>query len=221
MKLLRNQKESVRHIFDSYCKKILRQENAGMKRSEVRRRAREYSLSELPPELFEKLRYEDVHPMVFEVCGYRIPVNDDRLAAALAALLREKRDVILLSYFMDMSDREIGELLDMARRTVQHRRTDTLAENEWRMAMTNLLHTKCVRNKTLLPFSVIHAASQGDEAAICCILKHYEGYIRRLATRCFYDAAGNLYYFVDEAVRGQLEIKLIESILKFDIIRIA
>ena len=73
--------------------------------------------------------------------------------------------------------------------------------------MTNLLHTKCVRNKTLLPFSVIHAASQG--------------YIRRLATRCFYDAAGNLYYFVDEAVRGQLEIKLIESILKFDIIRIA
>ena len=69
MKLLRNQKESVRHIFDSYCKKILRQENAGMKRSEVRRRAREYSLSELPPELLEKLRYEDVHPMVFEVCG--------------------------------------------------------------------------------------------------------------------------------------------------------
>lgn len=73
--------------------------------------------------------------------------------------------------------------------------------------MTNLLHTKRVRNKTLLPFSVIHAASQGDEAAICCILKRYEGYIRRLSTRCFYDAAGNLYYFVDEAVRGQLEIR--------------
>lgn len=51
--------------------------------------------------------------------------------------------------------------------------------------MTNLLHTKCVRNKTLLPFSVIHAASQGDEAAICCILKHYEGYIRRLLRVAF------------------------------------
>ena len=87
--------------------------------------------------------------------------------------------------------------------------------------MTNFLHTKRIRNKTLLPFSVIRAASQGDEAAICCILKRYEGYIRRLSTRCFYDAAGNLYYFVDEAVRGQLEIKLIESILKFDIMRIA
>ena len=58
-------------------------------------------------------------------------------AAALAKLLREKRDVILLSYFMDMSDREIGELLDMARRTVQHRRTDTLAELRKRMEDDN------------------------------------------------------------------------------------
>ena len=87
--------------------------------------------------------------------------------------------------------------------------------------MSNLLHTKRVRNKTLLPFSMVHAASQGDEAAIRCSLKRYEGYIHRLSMRCFYDAAGNLYYFVDETVRGQLEIKQIESILKFDIIRIA
>ena len=99
-----------------------------MQRAEVRRRARERSFSELSPELLAKLCYEDVHPV-----EYRIPVNDDRLAAALAKLLREKRDVILLSYFMDMSDREIGELLDMARRTVQHRRTDTLAELRKRM----------------------------------------------------------------------------------------
>lgn len=137
LKLPWNQKESVRHIFDSYCKKILRQENANMQRSEVRRRARECSFSELPPELLAKLGYEDVHPVEFEVCGYRIPVNDDRLAAALAKPLREKRDVILLSYFMDMSDREIGELLDMARRTVQHRRTDTLAELRKRMEDDN------------------------------------------------------------------------------------
>lgn len=133
LKLPWNQEESVRHIFDSYCKKILRQKNTDMQRSEARRRSRECSLSELSPESLAQLRYEDVHPMVFEVCGYRIPVNDDRLAAALDKLLREKRDVILLSYFMDMSDREIGELLDMARRTVQHRRSDTLAELRKRM----------------------------------------------------------------------------------------
>ena len=55
LKLPWNQKERVLHIFDSYCKKILRQENADMQRSEVRRRARECSFSELPSELLAKL----------------------------------------------------------------------------------------------------------------------------------------------------------------------
>ena len=81
--------------------------------------------------------------------------------------------------------------------------------------MTNLLHTKCVRNKTLLPFSVIHAASQGDEAAICCILKHYEGYIAKLSTRTMYDEAGNPHLCVDEELRRRLETKLITKILTF------
>lgn len=55
MKLPWNQKESVWHIFNSYCKKILRLENADMQRAEVRRRARERSFSELPSELLAKL----------------------------------------------------------------------------------------------------------------------------------------------------------------------
>ena len=63
-----------------------------MQRSEVRRRAWECGFSELPRSFLRSL-LEDVHPVEFEVCGYRIPVNDDRLAAALK-LLREKRDVI-------------------------------------------------------------------------------------------------------------------------------
>ena len=66
--------------------------------------------------------------MVFEVCGYRIPVNDDRLASALAALLREKRDVILLSYFLDMTDREISDKLNIVHQTVSKRRLTTLKE---------------------------------------------------------------------------------------------
>ena len=38
LKLPWDQKESVRHIFDSYCKKILRQENADMQRLNTPRR---------------------------------------------------------------------------------------------------------------------------------------------------------------------------------------
>ena len=62
------------------------------------------------------------------MCGYPIPVNDDRLAAALAKLLREKRDVILLSYFLGMTDREISEKLNIVHQTVSKRRLVTLKE---------------------------------------------------------------------------------------------
>ncbi len=55
-------------------------------------------------------------------------VHDDRLGEALTALPDEKRDIVLLSYFLDMNDREIAEKLNMVRRTVQHRRTSSLSE---------------------------------------------------------------------------------------------
>ena len=47
-----------------------------------------------------------------------------------------------LSYFMDMSDREIGELLDMARRTVQHQRTDVLAERRKQILLSHEAEVK-------------------------------------------------------------------------------
>ena len=40
----------------------------------------------------------------------------------------DKRDVILLSYFLGMSDREIGERLNAARQTVSRHRLNTLKE---------------------------------------------------------------------------------------------
>ena len=42
----------------------------------------------------------------------------------LNALPERKRDIILLSYFLDMSDAEIGELLNVVRTTVfRHRKS--------------------------------------------------------------------------------------------------
>ena len=60
-------------------------------------------------------------------------VQDERLADALSQLSKEKRDIILLAYFLDMNDREIGEKLAMVRRTVQRRRTSTLCELKKRL----------------------------------------------------------------------------------------
>jgi RNA polymerase sigma factor (sigma-70 family) len=46
----------------------------------------------------------------------------------LDALTADKRDIILLSYFLDMTDKEIADRLNMARSTVAYRRTTTLGE---------------------------------------------------------------------------------------------
>ena len=73
------------------------------------------------------------------------------------------------------------------------------------------------QQRRLLPIEVIRSASSGDVEAIQEVLKHYEGYIAKLATRKVYDEYGNSYYCVDEAFRRRLETKLITKVLDFKI----
>ena len=51
-----------------------------------------------------------------------ILIRDDRLAAALNAMPQEGRDILLMYWFFQMADREIGEKLSLPRRTVNNRR---------------------------------------------------------------------------------------------------
>jgi len=67
----------------------------------------------------------------------------------------------------------------------------------------------------LLPYPVIMAAVGGDVDALNVVLKHYEGYILVLATRRMFDDYGNVHYVVDEALRQELQSKLMTNILNF------
>lgn len=69
----------------------------------------------------------------FDVLEYRVGVKDERLAEALAALPSKKRDVILLSYFLDMNDTEIAEKLKVVGATIHYRRTSSLKELKLRL----------------------------------------------------------------------------------------
>ena len=70
--------------------------------------------------------FEDEH--IFEVLGLPVVVSGDLLAEALAQLPEGKRNVILLSYFLGMTDREIGERLNVAHQTISKRRITALKE---------------------------------------------------------------------------------------------
>ena len=136
MKLSPSQMKTVRHQFDSICRKVLRDESRNYKRQLARRAEMEVSLSELSETELGQLNAMDeysLEDMVFDVLEYRVAVKDDRLAEALAALSGKKRDVILLSYFLDMTDTEIAEKLKVVGSTIHRRRTSSLKELKLRL----------------------------------------------------------------------------------------
>ena len=63
---------------------------------------------------------------VFNVLGIEVWVENDKLSEALKALTEKKRNIILLSYFMDMADGEISHFIKIPRSNVQYHRTKTL-----------------------------------------------------------------------------------------------
>lgn len=131
MNLSPSQMKTIRHQFDSLCRKVLREESRHYKKQLTRRAEKEISLSELSEPELAQLYMVDEYPSdstFFDVVDYRVAVKGDRLADALTALPGKKRDVILLSYFLDMSDTEIAEKLNVVGSTIHRRRTNSLKE---------------------------------------------------------------------------------------------
>ena len=117
--------EHKQHAFDSFCKKVIRCEAYNAYRAIGRRQDLEITFSQLPEEAMETLATWDVYPWEytsFPVGSDVILIKDDRLAAALTALPQRFRDILLMYWFLELADREIGERLSLSRRTVNNRR---------------------------------------------------------------------------------------------------
>ena len=91
----------------------------------------EKTLDDLTPEELERTAVMDKYfhdDHVFEVLGQQVVVTGDLLAEAIARLPDRKRDIILLSYFLGLSDREISEHLHVVRQAVSKHRAGILRE---------------------------------------------------------------------------------------------
>lgn len=123
--------KDTQHAFDSFCKKVLRNEVRNFYKEVRRQRENEVLFSELSAKELEQLGATDdyfVEEGTFSVADCDVIVKNELLAEALRSLPDEKRDIVLLYYFLKMSDKEIGERLDMIRATVQYKRTSTLKQ---------------------------------------------------------------------------------------------
>lgn len=121
-----NDEMTICNRFDRICKLALHGEAVDYYRYMDYRHSHEIMISELSEKEANKLFTMDeygVENQWFQVLGYDIEVKDALLAEAIEMLSEKKRNIVLLSYFMDMSDAEIARQMHLVRSTVwEHRK---------------------------------------------------------------------------------------------------
>ena len=121
----------IQNQFGGFCVRVLKNEANNIHREHARLRDREKSLDDLNAAELEQTATTDQYFMdehVFEVLGLSVVVAGDLLGGAIAQLPKDKRDVILLAYFVGLNDREISERINISRQAVTRRRNKTLKE---------------------------------------------------------------------------------------------
>ena len=110
------QQSRIRKQFDSFCKTLLKNEMIDYERERNYRLKYEISFSELTQKELQQLEIMDdyiVESEMFHVFDYDIEVKDELIGEALKSLPEKKRNVILLSFFLDMTDTEIAKYMNL------------------------------------------------------------------------------------------------------------
>jgi RNA polymerase sigma factor (sigma-70 family) len=127
----KDRREHTRHSFDAYCKKISKHKAFDRWRTIRRRSRKEVLFSEISDQDLAAFAVTDrylIDDYAFDILGGSVEVTDAELAEALGKLPADERGIVLMSYFANMTDRQIAQILHRARRTVAHHRAAALGE---------------------------------------------------------------------------------------------
>jgi RNA polymerase sigma factor (sigma-70 family) len=127
----KDRREHTQHSFDAYCKKVSKHLISDRWRAAKRRAKKEVLFSEISDQDLAALAVTDrylIDDYAFDILGGSVDVTDAELVEALCKLPADERSIVLMSYFANMTDREIAQLLHRARRTVAHHRAAALSE---------------------------------------------------------------------------------------------
>ncbi|MFZ8765734.1 RNA polymerase sigma factor [Enterococcus diestrammenae] len=122
----------IRHVFDSFCKKVVCNEALNIQKKYARFRQRQISMEILEREglgtefyyLEPNLNSSDT----FIVLGMKILISNEELANAIAALPSLRQEIILMSFFIGLNDREIGDIIGKSLGSVWYQRQVALEE---------------------------------------------------------------------------------------------
>lgn len=115
--------------FDSFCKTVIRNTAATIHTKRAAKAAREISLSAMPDAELRTLGTEDTHQFedkTFTVNGEEVIIHDPDLACALQCIPPSGRDVILLWFFLDRSEAQIAQMMNLSQSTIDYRKTRAL-----------------------------------------------------------------------------------------------
>ncbi|AQY51523.1 sigma-70, region 4 family protein [Listeria weihenstephanensis FSL R9-0317] len=118
-------KKHKQHTFDTFCKRIIRNELVDFYRELKRQRTNEVSLTHIKE---QQLFNEISDDYIFVLNDIEVVVRDSLLGEALEKLSDRERKIILLSYFLDLSDVEIASEFEMSTRKLNRLRHKTLVE---------------------------------------------------------------------------------------------
>ncbi|MFQ8921361.1 MAG: RNA polymerase sigma factor [Clostridium paraputrificum] len=121
--------KNKQHAFDSYCKKIIKNEARNIYKEIKRKNEREISIEQLTMKDMGKI---SIFPeYCFDESCIRceeetIQIHDEEMMKIIMNLPEKQRSIIIFSYCFNMSDREIAEELNLVRRTVSRHRNKAL-----------------------------------------------------------------------------------------------
>ena len=128
MELTSQEQDIVRRKFCKYCIKVMEGEALYYLRQLERQREREVCFSDLTPEQENQLSaYDDLLEMhYFQVMDIDVPVRDEDISNALKKLPERKRMIILMAFFLEMTEQEIADYYHLVQSTVHYHKAESL-----------------------------------------------------------------------------------------------
>ena len=116
--------------FDSFTKMVLRNKSIDILREYRRQTEREVPLEDISQaDMYKNASINDTYRLyrkAYSVRNYVVWVYDPVIGELLQHLTPQRREVILLYYFLDLNDTEIAKLLHIDNTTAKYRRNTAL-----------------------------------------------------------------------------------------------
>ncbi len=131
MELSLSDKNRIEMQFDHYCKTVIANEMKNIKKHDTYLLRNEKMFSELTKEEYNGLytvdRYQCMNHII-SAAGFLLEIENELIFEAINILPDHLQNIIVLSYWLGMTDKEISKDLNIVRRTVCYLRRSVLRQ---------------------------------------------------------------------------------------------